>query len=207
MKYGTRSADAVALLDELHVQRAHLVGISMGGGIAQRMAVVHPDRVASVTLLSTSPGGPSADDLPPMSARVRAHFADAGPDPDWADRSAYIDFFLTGERVFAGSLPVDEPRVRAIAGRAFDRSVNPASHTNHWRLTGGEPVRPRLGEITAPALVVHGTEDPLFPFGHGEKLAEEIPGATLFPLPGVGHQMPPPQVWDVLIPAILAHTA
>src|SRR5947208_12320633 len=105
-------ADVVALLDELEVRRAHLVGISMGGGIAQRMAVAHPDRVASLTLLSTSPGGPGGDGLPPMSPRLQAHFADSGPEPDWADRSAYVDFFLAGERVFAGSLPVDEPPVR-----------------------------------------------------------------------------------------------
>ena len=64
-----------------------------------------------------------------------------------------------------------------------------------------------VSAITAPTLVLHGTEDPLFPIGHGEALAAEIPGARLVALPGVGHQMPPPAVWDVVVPEILAHTA
>jgi len=67
--------------------------------------------------------------------------------------------------------------------------------TNHWILDGGEPLRPRLDEIAAPTLVLHGTEDPLFPYGHAEALAEEIQGARLLPLEGVGHEMPPRAVW------------
>jgi pimeloyl-ACP methyl ester carboxylesterase len=74
-------------------------------------------------------------------------------------------------------------------------------------LEGGEPVRPRLGEIRAPTLVLHGTEDPLFPCGHGEALAAEIPGARLLPLEGVGHEMPPRPVWDQVVAAIVEHTA
>jgi len=74
-------------------------------------------------------------------------------------------------------------------------------------IDGGQPVRPRLGEITAPTLVLHGTEDPLFPYGHAQALADEIPGARLVRLDKVGHQMPPRPVWDVAIPAILEHTA
>ncbi len=69
------------------------------------------------------------------------------------------------------------------------------------------PAGVRVSAITAPTLVLHGTEDPLFPIGHGEALAAEIPGARLVPLPGVGHQMPPPAVWDVVVPEILAHSA
>lgn len=98
--------------------------------------------------------------------------------------------------------------MRALAGRIVDRTVNIASSMkNHWILEGGEPVRPRLGEIKAPTLVLHGTADPLFPYGHAEALAAEIPGARLLPLEGMGHEMPPRPVWDQVVAAILDHTA
>ena len=75
--------------------------------------------------------------------------------------------------------------------------------TNHWVMEQGEPVRGRLGEIRAPTLVVHGSDDPLFPYAHGEALAAEIPGARLLPLAGVGHEYPPRATWDEVVPAIL----
>jgi pimeloyl-ACP methyl ester carboxylesterase len=78
--------------------------------------------------------------------------------------------------------------------------------TNHSILEGGEPLRPRLSELTMPTLLLHGTEDPLFPYGHAEALAAEIPGAKLLPLAGVGHEMPPRPVWDQVVAAILDHT-
>ncbi|MGR6917475.1 alpha/beta fold hydrolase [[Actinomadura] parvosata] len=200
--------DAVGLLDALGAEAAHLVGISMGGGIAQRLAVHHPARVASLTLIATSPdgpGGPGRPDLPPMSAELAARFAEGGDEtPDWADREAVIAYYVRGEHTYAGTLPVDEQRIRRIAGRAWDRGPSPASAQNHWQLDGGQPVRARLGEITAPTLVLHGTADPLFPYGHGEALAREIPGAGLVPLDGMGHQMPPPEVWDTVVAEILA---
>jgi pimeloyl-ACP methyl ester carboxylesterase len=197
--------DAVGVLDALRVARAHVVGISMGGGIAQHLALDHADRVASLTLIATSAGGP---DLPPMSDELASHFAEPAPEPDWSDRAAVIDYIVEGERPFAGSHPFDEERMRALVGRIVDRTVNIASSmTNHWILDGGEPVRPRLGEITAPTLVLHGTEDPLFPYGHAEALAAQIPGARLLPLDGMGHEMPPRPVWDQVVAAILDHTA
>lgn len=200
--------DAVGLLDELGVAAAHVVGVSMGGGIAQQLAVHHPERVASLTLIATSPGGPGGPghpDLPPMSEELAARFAEGGDEtPDWSDREAVIAYYTDGERTFAGTIPVDEERLRHIVGRAWDRGPALASAQNHGHLDGGEPVRARLGEITAPTLVLHGTEDPLLPYGHGEALAREIPGARLVPLTGMGHQMPPPELWDTAIPAILA---
>jgi pimeloyl-ACP methyl ester carboxylesterase len=180
--------------------------IVRANGIAQRIAVCHPDRVASLTLISTSPGpGP---DLPPAAERVRRLFAEPPPAPDWTDRAAVVGYMVEGERAFAGAHPVDEDRVREIAGRAFDRTRDmAASQTNHWIIDGGGPVRSGLGGIAAPTLVIHGTADPLFPLGHAEALAREIPGAELLALGGTGHQMPPPHTWDSVVAAILRVTS
>jgi pimeloyl-ACP methyl ester carboxylesterase len=200
--------DALGLLDALGISRAHLVGISMGGGIAQRLALDHADRVASLTLISTSPIGPVDQDLPPISDELKATFAEPAPEPDWSDRAAVVDYMVDGLRSYAGSFPLDEPRLRTLAATIVDRTSNiESSLTNHSLIESGEPAPGPLGEIRAPALVLHGTEDPLFPYGHAEALARAIPGARLLPLEGVGHEMPPREVWDEVVAAILEHTA
>jgi pimeloyl-ACP methyl ester carboxylesterase len=198
-------ADALGVLDALEVPRAHVVGVSMGGGIAQHLALDHSDRVASLTLIATSPGGPG---LPPMSAELRRRFEDPPPEPDWSDRQAVVNYLVEDLRAYAGTLPFDEEGMRSLVGRIFDRTTNIASTmTNHFILEGGKPLRPRLGEIRAPTLVLHGTEDPLFPYPHAEALAAEIPGTRLLPLEGMGHEVPPRPVWDRVVPAILDHSA
>ncbi|MFB2599925.1 alpha/beta fold hydrolase [Herbiconiux sp. P17] len=193
-------ADALGVLDALRIDAAHIVGVSMGGGIAQHLAVHHPGLVASLTLIATSPGGSG---LPPMSRELADAFARDDEAPDWSDREAVIAHYTEGERTFAGTIPVDEEWLRQIVGRAWDRSPSPASAQNHFLLDGGEPLRGRLGEIAASTLVLHGTADPLFPYQHGEVLAREIPGARLVPLSGMGHGMPPEILWDIVIAEIL----
>lgn len=199
-------ADAAGVLDVLGVGRAHVVGMSMGGGIAQVLALDYPDRVLSLTLISTSPG--SGPDLPGMSSELRAYFAEPPPPPDWSNRDAVIDYLVEDERVYAArSRPFEEPARRELAGRTFDRSIDlAASMTNHFVLEGGESWRERLGEIGVPTLVLHGTEDPFFPIGHGRALASEIPGARLVTLEQTGHELPR-ATWDVVVPAILAHSS
>lgn len=202
-------ADAAGLLDAFGVHRASLVGLSMGGWIAQLMALDHPERVASLTLISTrSTGhGPSDPDLPEVSERLLAHFEQAPAEPDWSDRAAAIDYFVEFQRPFTGSLPVDEAGTRELAGRVFDRTVNFASSmTNHVIIDMGDRWRERLSEVAVPTLVVHGTEDPLFPYGNAVALTKEIPGAELLALEQTGHELPR-AVWDVVVPAILRHTA
>jgi pimeloyl-ACP methyl ester carboxylesterase len=201
-------ADAVGILDSLGVDSAHLVGVSMGGGLAQWLAVAHPEKVASLTLVSTSPGWGA--DLPPMSDELRSVFANPPPEPDWTDRDAVVEYIVEGWRPYLGSLAPDESRLRDLAGRVYDRTLNIASSMqNHELLESGEgaPGRARIREIAAPTLVVHGTEDPLFPYPHAEALAREIPDARLLPLEGMGHGFPPPQTWDTFVPVVLGHTA
>ena len=200
-------ADALGILDHLGVARAHLVGLSMGGGIVQTIAVDHPGRILTITLMSTSPAGTGGAELPPMSAELRALFSDDGPpEPDWSDREAAITWMLEGERPYAGSRGIDEAAMRALLGRVYDRSTSLPSANNHFIVDGTDTARARLAEITAPTLVIHGTDDPLFPLAHGEALAREIPGARLLVVDGLGHEFPP-SAWDEVLPALVAVTA
>jgi pimeloyl-ACP methyl ester carboxylesterase len=192
------AADAVGVLDALGVARASVVGMSMGGAIAQLVALDHPGRVASLTLISTAPAAPGSDDpdLPRMSEETGALFA-AAAEPDWSDRAAVMDYLVHLARVSASTArPFDEPAFRALAGRVFDRTVNiESSMTNHNAIAGGDRWRERLGELSMPTLVVHGTDDPVVPYGSGVALAREIPGAELLALEQTGHELPPP-TWD-----------
>lgn len=197
--------DPIGILDALKIDKAHLVGISMGGVIVQQLAVEHADRVASITVASTSPSGPSDPELPPPTDKVSASFSDDRP-IDWSDTEAALDRLIEDDRLYAGSLPYDEPARRALYAQALARTPDPATMTNHYLAEGGDPIRHRLGEIAVPALVLHGTEDPLFPPAHGEALAREIPGARLVLLEGAGHELPR-TTWDIVVPEILAITA
>ncbi|HVQ95140.1 MAG TPA: alpha/beta hydrolase [Mycobacteriales bacterium] len=200
-------ADAVGLIDAVAGGRAHLAGISMGGGLGQHIAVHHAERVSALTLISTSSG--RGGDLPPVAERLKAALADPPPEPDWADRAAVIDYLVAAQRPFAGPDSFDEAYVRAVVSREVDRTVSiEAASKNHWIMVAGDDGGDgdggsRLAEIAVPTLVIHGTEDPLFPPGHGIALANEIPGAELLLLDGTGHQPPPSSTWDRVVPAML----
>jgi pimeloyl-ACP methyl ester carboxylesterase len=177
----------------------------MGGALAQQVALAHPERVGSLVLMSTSPAVACGSELPPMSEELRAWFA--AEVPDWNERGAVIDYLTAYERHLEGPEFFDEPHVRALAGRIFDRTRDmAASMTNHALAAEGDLARGPLGAITAPVLVVHGTADPLFPFGHGEALARAIPRAQLLPLAGAGHQLPPRPCWPSVTTAMLTLT-
>lgn len=202
-------ADAVALLDVLEVPCAHLVGISMGGALVQGIAVENPDRVLTVTLMSTSAalrGAPA--DLPPTEDELTAYFLAAGqlPQPDPADVSATVDRMVQDQRAFMRA-GFDDARVRDVCRRVVQRSTDLAAGANHGRLDAGPDPAGTLADIGAPTLVVHGTADPLFPLAHGKALAREIPQATLLALDGVGHEHPPPSDWPAVIARLLEHTA
>jgi pimeloyl-ACP methyl ester carboxylesterase len=198
-------ADAFGILDAYGLDRAHVVGLSMGGQLAQLAALRSPHRVASLTLIATSPE-PRAPDLPPTTAPLQTHF-DTTTAPDWSDRAAVIDHVVAQDRAYAAGWPTEEAdAARDRAATAVDRSrCVEASHTNHYAMRGQGRWRDRLGGLTVPTLVLHGTHDPLFPLEHGVALAAEVPNARLLRLPGVGHELPH-RCWDTVIPAISAHT-
>lgn len=201
-------ADAAGLLKAFDLAVVHLVGMSMGGAIAQLVALDHPGRVATLTLVSTGPARPGPDDpdLPGMSEETIAQF---GVDqPDWSDREAVIGYLTHLARVSASrSRAFDEAGFRALAGRVVDRTENIASSMiNHNVMGDSDRWRDRLGELNVPALVVHGTEDPVVPYGNALALTNELQDAELLTLEQTGHELPRP-VWDVVVPAILERTS
>ena len=205
------AADAIGVLDELGVDRAHVVGMSQGSAVSQLLALHYPDRVASIALTGATPGGPGHQnpDLPPPTDEIRASFVDEAPAPDWADRDAVVEYLVDAERPYAAkSHPFDEAGMRAAAERAVDRAGDSiaAQVNNPFLISVGPEWRARLGEITAPTLVLHGAEDPMFPYGHGVALAKEIPGARLVALEHVGHELFPSRTWDLVVPTLLEHT-
>jgi pimeloyl-ACP methyl ester carboxylesterase len=202
------AGDILTILDALGVETAHLVGQSMGAALVQVVALDHPHRVRSLTLAATTAVGtvPEGTELPPPTDELAATFSSPPPEPDWSDREAVVEYLVDSFRPYAGSGPFDEEGLRAAAERAVDRSPSMASAGNHALADpGAEPTR-ALGDLDVPTLVIHGTEDPLFPLPHGRTLARLIPGAELLVVDGMGHELPR-WTWDTTLPAILAHTA
>jgi pimeloyl-ACP methyl ester carboxylesterase len=190
--------DALGVLDGLGVHRAHLVGLSTGGMMAQRIAVERPHRVLSLTLMSTST-------VPPAYELSSGSGNGEQEQPDWTDRRSAVDELVSSVRRLGGPFTADEPQLRRLAQRVFDRTQDmTASQTNHYICAEGPPVRDRLGTVTAPTLVLHGTLDPFFTPPHAEALCAEIPGARLVWLEGVGHEFPPAAVWTQVIDEIIA---
>jgi pimeloyl-ACP methyl ester carboxylesterase len=197
--------DAAGVLDAYGIDRAHLLGMSLGGMIAQLAAIRHPERVLTLTLISSSPHGPEDPDLPPMAEKVLAYHT-AGAGLDRSDEATVIDFMVGGWRVLAGTRhPFDEATVRILATEEVKRAICLASSRNH-ALIQSQRWREQLGEINAPTLVIHGTEDPALPYGHGVALAREIRRARLLTLQRAGHELHRGD-WDIVIGAIVQHTA
>ena len=199
------AADALGVLDAYGVERAHVVGMSMGGILTQILGIAHPDRVRSLTLVATLPHGPDDESIPqPMPEDLMAHVT-RGATLDFADRASTVDFMVHGWRLLGGGgRSFDELRVRRLAELDYDRAANLACMYNHSVMEAGDFWRHRLGEITAPTVVVHGTDDIAVPFVYGEILAKEIPEAALVVLDGAGHEVHPDD-WATIVDAITAH--
>lgn len=197
--------DAVRVLDSHGIGKAHVVGMSMGGMIAQRLALRHPSRVITLTVISSSPVGIDTSHLPGTTEAYMEHSAD-GAKVDWSNREQVVGFVVKDTHAIASTAhPFDEKAMRAFIEQDYDRSGGFLSATNHFMLKGSEDLKGRLHEIKAPLLVIHGTSDPIFPVEHGAALADAIAGARLVRIEGGGHELHP-QDWDTIAAAIIAHT-
>lgn len=196
------AADAAGLLDALVITRAHVIGASLGGAIAQLLAIAHPERVRSLTSIMSSPGR----DAPP--AENRAALLERFERERLADDEASIEESVESWRMCAGrSHPFDTAWWRDFVTEQHRRAPNPASNAHHRLAMEHSGSRlALLPRITAPTLVIHGDEDPLVPLSEGEAVANAIHGARLVVVPGMGHELPP-WTWDHILPPVIEHTA
>jgi pimeloyl-ACP methyl ester carboxylesterase len=188
--------DTVALMDALGIARAHVVGASMGGMIAQTVAIRHPERLLSLTSIMSSPGDTALPPAKPEAMRVLLT-------PPPGDREGNVARTIEAWKVIGSpGFPFDEDRMRAIFGRAFDRGYHPNGVARQLTAIMASGNRtPRLRELTVPSLVIHGEADPLILVEAGRATADAIPGATLLVIDGMGHDLPR-GVWQPIITAI-----
>ncbi|MGZ4169248.1 MAG: alpha/beta fold hydrolase [Solirubrobacteraceae bacterium] len=194
------AADSVGLLDALNIPAAHVVGVSMGGMIAQLMAINHPDRVLSlVSIMSTTGDRHVGRPQPRMMLRLMRKGR--------REREAYIEDHLDTYRAIGSKgFDFEEEHKRERAARLFERGVYPAGSARQLGAVAAAPDRTRaLGEVRAPTTVIHGDADPLVNVSGGRATAEAIPGAKLVILPGMGHDLPR-ELWPQIIEAIVENT-
>ena len=193
------AGDAIALLEDLGVGRAHIVGESMGGMIGQIMAVRYPEHLRTLTSIMSSTGAPH---LPPPKEEVLEILYAPFP----TDRNGYIEAFVGAFEALSGPImPVEPARARKWAERSFDRGLNPPGVARQYAaiLAAGDRTAD-LSTVTVPTLVVHGDEDPLMRIECGQATAKAIPGATLKIIKGMGHALPE-SAWAPVIDAIVNH--
>jgi pimeloyl-ACP methyl ester carboxylesterase len=191
--------DTVGLMDVLGLKSAHLVGASMGGMIAQEIAISFPQRVRSLTSIMSTTGNPK---VPPPTREAAAMLM--APPP--TTKEEYFERFAKTWKILrVGSFPEDEALDRARAERTFERGLNPAGVGRQLRaiLASGSR-KERLRAVKAPTLVIHGTVDPLVRPEGGKDTAASIPGAKLLMIEGMGHALPIP-MWPQSIGAIDTH--
>ena len=195
------AGDTVGLMDRLAIEKAHVVGASMGGMIAQIVAAKYPNRVRSLVSIMSSSGDPGLPQAKPeaMAAIMQAR-------PDGSDRELAIQHGMKIYRAIGSpGFPTPDEELRAKVGAAFDRSYYPVGIGRQFAaiLASGSRVE-MLKKLSVPTLVLHGADDPLVPLEAGRHTAAQIPGSTLTVIPGMGHDIAAGLI-PVLVEAIAAH--
>ncbi len=180
--------DAVAVLDAAGVERAHVMGLSMGGMIVQHLAIHHRDRLLSmVSVMSRTGEADFGRATPEASARLTGAPA--------TDRASAIASSIEGLRIWGTPELADEERWAADADRAFERSFDPSGvGRQYFAVLASGSWAAELPGVTTPTLVMHGTADTLIDISGGRRTAELIPGATFVEIDGMGHDYPP-ELW------------
>ncbi len=191
--------DGFALLSALGIERAHIIGSSMGGMIAQTMAIEHPQRVLSLTSMMSNTGEPEyGQSTPEASAALLT--------PAPADREGYVD---AAERavIWRSKRYPELDAARELAGQSYDRGHDPAGVARQLAaMIASGPRAEGLRNLTVPTLVIHGLDDTLIAPSGGERTAALVPGARLLLLEDMGHDRPAP-LWPRISEAIIEHTA
>ncbi|QOS79566.1 alpha/beta hydrolase [Paenibacillus sp. JNUCC31] len=193
------SNDAVGLLDALGIKKAHFVGRSMGGMIAQFAASRYPERVLSLTSIMSTTGNP---ELPPTSPEVMALMTRPAPNP-MEDEAGYLAHSLAFAKRIAGtSYPFEENEYRSLIREEVQRAYDPGSVGRQIAaIAVSGDRRPHLAKVTVPALIIHGMDDPMFVPACGKDTAQAISGAEFMLLEGMGHDLPP-QLFQTIVDGI-----
>lgn len=192
--------DTVGLLDALGIDKAHVVGASMGGMILQELLICHPERVMTATSIMSTTGDPS---LPQPAPEAMAVLTTPAP----TERDKYLDHSVGIWRVLNGNVfPINEEEIRANAARAYDRGLSPAGTARQMvAIFASGSRREGLKQVKVPTLVIHGDIDPLVPLAGGEDTAVHIPNAKIMIIEGMGHSLPL-EAWPQIIEAVTNHT-
>ncbi|WP_294045690.1 alpha/beta hydrolase [Sphingomonas sp.] len=188
------AADAIGLLDALGIARAHIIGASMGGMIAQMVAAAYPERVLSLTSIMSTTGNPA---LPPATTEAMTVLTTR---PDCIDEDAIVAHGVRIEKVIGSpGYPADPEKLSAQVRAGFRRSYHPPGFARQMvAIVASGDRRDALRTITAPTMVIHGVDDPLVPLAGGRDTAATIPGAQIVEILGMGHNLP-----EALIPQVL----
>lgn len=199
------AADLLAVLDGYGLISANLVGMSLGGYIAQMVCLTHPNRIQTLTLVGSEPLGWDGPPLPGIEAKFLMHFSKFEA-LDWCDSEAVESFLVETARLCAGSgYQFDFASAQKQVTESLGRNVTPRSAFNHGALQLRNDWTGRFRGIRRPTLVIHGEDDPILPVSNGIALAQAIPFAELRVLPGVGHELPSP-ILSELVDAITGFT-
>jgi pimeloyl-ACP methyl ester carboxylesterase len=190
------AADAIAVLDAVGVERAHIAGWSMGGMISQQVAIEYPDRLLSLTSVMSSPGG-----LRKVDPDVLAAFSAPAP----KTKEEFVAAHINGLKLWGSPAFQEVDRLTADAEAAFERSFDPGGRARQAAAVGRSPNRTEaLAHVTVPTLVIHGDADRLVHPDAGRDTAAAVPGARFELVAGMGHDYPP-QVWDTMVGLITTH--
>ncbi|MCH8493915.1 MAG: alpha/beta fold hydrolase [Idiomarina sp.] len=197
--------DAIRVLNGYKKSSAHLVGMSLGGLLAQLVALKYPTRVQTLTMIASERLAAADPSMPGISPSVLEYHAQAGT-LDWSDRETVVKYLIGAWKLLSGSAHQFDPAlIGSMAEEDFARTPNLLTAFNHAQLQDPAEWCNRLQEIQHPALIIHGTEDIVLPYEHAAALHAELPNSRLLTLEGTGHELPRGD-WADIVGAIVSRT-